>query len=289
MNDKTEWIDEVNRDSRYGLKGKIIIKVNSSYQEIIILETNSYGKALMLDGCWMTSDKQEKYYHECLVHPALSSLEIITNVLIIGGGDGGTAREVLRYNNVVNVDLVEIDEEVIKLSKKYLNHIGKDAWEDKRLKIHICDGFRWVNNIKDNYYDVILIDISDPSELSKKLFEKDFYKECKRIMKNKGILGTQSESPESFKENHLDILTSLKGLFNNTKTMYSFVPFYPSGIWSWTFASDNKKDFLKTKNQETNLIEKNCDIWNLNYQSGALKMMPNKIYKVLKEKKQNEK
>tara|TARA_Y100001935_G_C17264722_1_gene488498 strand:- start:46 stop:915 length:870 start_codon:yes stop_codon:yes gene_type:complete len=287
MNGKIEWIDEINKDSRYGLKGKLIIQVNSPYQEIIILETNAYGKALMLDGCWMTSDKQEKYYHECLVHPALSSLEMISNILIIGGGDGGTARECLKYKKVENIDLVEIDEEVIKLSKQYLNEIGKDAWLDKRLNIHISDGFKWVKSIKDNYYDVILIDISDPTELSKQLFRKDFYKECKRIMKKKGILGTQSESPESFKEIHLDIITTLNNLFKNSQTMYSFVPFYPSGIWSWTFASDNKKDFLQATNQETNLIEENCEIWNLNYQSGALKMMPNNILKILQQKSNN--
>ena len=283
MNEKTEWIDEVHKDSRYGLKGKILTKINSPYQEIIILETNSYGKALMLDGCWMTSDKEEKYYHECLVHPALSSLEEISNILIIGGGDGGTARECLKYKKVLKVDLVEIDEEVIRISKKYLTNIGKNSWNDKRLKIHICDGFQWIKNIEDNYYNVIILDISDPSEFSKELFGKNFYKECKRIMRKKGILATQSESPESFEEIHIDIIKSLRDLFQNTYTMYSFVPFYPSGIWSWTFASKDEKIFLKGQNKETNKIEKSCDIWSLNYQSGAFKMMPNKIKKALTE------
>ena len=283
MNEKTEWIDEVHKDSRYGLKGKIITKINSPYQEIIILETNSYGKALMLDGCWMTSDKEEKYYHECLVHPALSSLEEISNILIIGGGDGGTARECLKYKKVLKVDLVEIDEEVIRISKKYLTNIGKNSWNDKRLKIHICDGFQWIKNIEDNYYNVIILDISDPSEFSKELYGKNFYKECKRIMRKKGILATQSESPESFEEIHIDIIKSLRDLFQNTYTMYSFVPFYPSGIWSWTFASKDEKFFLKGQNKETNKIEKSCDIWSLNYQSGAFKMMPNKIKKALTE------
>ena len=283
MNEKTEWIDEVHKDSRYGLKGKILTKINSPYQEIIILETNSYGKALMLDGCWMTSDKEEKYYHECLVHPALSSLEEISNILIIGGGDGGTARECLKYKKVLKVDLVEIDEEVIRISKKYLTNIGKNSWNDKRLKIHICDGFQWIKNIEDNYYNVIILDISDPSEFSKELFGKNFYKECKRIMRKKGILATQSESPESFEEIHIDIIKSLRDLFQNTYTMYSFVPFYPSGIWSWTFASKDEKFFLKGQNKETNKIEKSCDIWSLNYQSGAFKMMPNKIKKALTE------
>ena len=288
MNDKTEWIDEVNRDSRYGLKGKIIIKVNSSYQEIIILETNSYGKALMLDGCWMTSDKEEKYYHECLVHPALSSLEIINNVLIIGGGDGGTAREVLRYKNVVNVDLVEIDEEVINLSQHFLKRVGGNSWLDKRLKINICDGYKWVKNIKNNYYDAILIDCSDPSDFANGLFSTNFYKECKRILKKKGILATQSESPESFKKIHIEIIQSLKSIFKTSSTMYAFVPFYPSGIWSWTFASDNEKDFLVPKHPQIQSIENSCDVWNSNYQEGALKMMPNKVMKELLKQNSND-
>ena len=277
------WIDEICNNSRYGLEGDIIFKHNSKYQEIIILETEEYGKALMLDGCWMTTDQGEKYYHECLVHPALSSLEEISNILIIGGGDGGTVRECLKYKKVLKVDLVEIDEEVIRISKKHLTNIGKNSWNDKRLKIHICDGFQWIKNIQDNYYNVILLDISDPSEFSKELFGKNFYKECKRIIKEKGILATQSESPESFEEIHINIIKSLRDLFQNTYTMYSFVPFYPSGIWSWTFASKDEKFFLKGQNKETNKIEKSCDIWSLNYQSGAFKMMPNKIKKALTE------
>ncbi len=288
MNQSKVWIDEINRESRYGMQGKIVIKMNSLFQEIIILETEKYGNALMLDGCWMTSDKQEKYYHELLVHPALSSLEEITNILIIGGGDGGTARECLKYKDVVNIDLVEIDEEVIKLSKIYLNKIGKGCWEDKRLKIHICDGIKWVKTKKDNYYDVIIIDSSDPAEFSKGLFSKAFYEECKRILKKKGILATQSESPESFEEIHTNILISLKDIFNKSETLYSFVPFYPSGIWSWTFASDTEEGFLKGQNKDTVSIEQDCEIWNLNYQIGAIKMMPNKIYKTLSKKFKNE-
>ena len=107
-------------------------------------------------------------------------------------------------------------------------------------------------------------------------------------MKKEGILATQSESPESFREIHINIINSLKDIFRRTETMYSFVPFYPSGIWSWTFASDNEKNFLNGRNSEINLIEKTCDIWNLTYQSGALKMMPNKIHKVLLRKRKDE-
>jgi len=288
MNNDQIWIDENHKDSRYGLKGKLVVRKKTAYQEIIILKTFEYGNALMLDGCWMTSDRDEKYYHECLVHPALSNLSKINTVLIIGGGDGGTLRECLKYKDITAIDLVEIDEEVINLSKHFLKKVGGDSWLDKRLKINICDGCKWVKNIKNNYYDAILIDCSDPSDFANGLFSTDFYKECKRILKEKGILATQSESPESFKKIHIKIIQSLKSIFKTSSTMYAFVPFYPSGIWSWTFASNNEKDFLIPKHNQIKSIENSCDVWNLNYQEGALKMIPNKILKELFKQNTND-
>ena len=288
MNNDQVWIDENHKDSRYGLKGKLVVRKKTAYQEIIILKTFEYGNALMLDGCWMTSDRDEKYYHECLVHPALSNLSKINTVLIIGGGDGGTLRECLKYKDITAIDLVEIDEEVINLSKHFLKKVGGNSWLDKRLKINICDGCKWVKNIKNNYYDAILIDCSDPSDFANGLFSTNFYKECKRILKEKGILATQSESPESFKKVHIEIIKSLKSIFKTSSTMYAFVPFYPSGIWSWTFASSNEKDFLIPKHNQIKSIENSCDVWNLNYQEGALKMIPNKILKELFKQNSND-
>ena len=228
MTDITTWIDEYHKGSRFGLNGKILIKKTSKYQEIIVIENEYYGKALMLDGCWMTSLKDEKYYHECLVHPALSSIDEKSNVLIIGGGDGGTVRECVKYTQISKIDLVEIDEEVIKISKKFLKEIGGEAWNDKRLEIHIDDGVKWVKKTRDNFYDVIFIDSSDPSEFSNLLFSDSFYEECKRILTPKGILATQSESPESFKNIHINILKSLKNIFKVSETMYSFCLLYTS-------------------------------------------------------------
>jgi len=281
MTDITTWGDEYHKGSRFGLNGKILIKKTSKYQEIIVIENEYYGKALMLDGCWMTSLKDEKYYHECLVHPALSSIDEKSNVLIIGGGDGGTVRECVKYSQISKIDLVEIDEEVIKISKKFLKEIGGEAWNDKRLEIHVDDGVKWVKKTKDNFYDVIFIDCSDPSEFSSLLFSDSFYKECKRILSPRGILATQSESPESFKNIHINILKTLKNIFKVSETMYSFVPIYPSGIWSWTFASSEDLSLSKQNFDEVVKIEKGCEIWNLNFQNAAFKMMPNKIVKEL--------
>ena len=281
MTNITTWIDEYHKGSRFGLNGKILIKKTSKYQEIIVIENEYYGKALMLDGCWMTSLKDEKYYHECLVHPALSSIDEKSNVLIIGGGDGGTVRECVKYSQISKIDLVEIDEEVIKISKKFLKEIGGEAWNDKRLEIHVDDGVKWVKKTRDNFYDVIFIDCSDPSEFSNLLFSDSFYRECKRILTAKGILATQSESPESFRKIHITILKTLKKIFSVSETMYSFVPIYPSGIWSWTFASQEKLYLSQANYKEAKNIEKGCEIWNLNFQNAALKMMPNKIVKEL--------
>jgi len=175
MTNITTWIDEYHKGSRFGLNGKILIKKTSQYQEIIVIENEHYGKALMLDGCWMTSLKDEKYYHECLVHPALSSIDEKSNVLIIGGGDGGTVRECVKYSQISKSDLVEIDEEVIKISKKFLKESGGEALNDKRLEIHVDGGVKWVKKTRDNFYDVIFIDCSDPSEFSNLLFSDSFY------------------------------------------------------------------------------------------------------------------
>jgi len=281
MTNITTWIDEYHQGSRFGLKGDVLIKQKSQYQEIIVIENEFYGRALMLDGCWMTSLKDEKYYHECLVHPALTSIDEKSNVLIIGGGDGGTVRECVKYSQISKIDQIEIDEEVIKISKKFLKEIGGEAWNDDRLKIHIDDGVQWVKKIRDNFYDVIFIDSSDPSEFSDLLFSDSFYRECKRILKKNGILATQSESPESFKNIHINILITLKNKFKFSETMYSFVPIYPSGIWSWTFASSEDLNFSKQNYDEVLKIEKGCEIWNLNFQDAAFKMMPNKIVKEL--------
>ena len=163
-------------------------------------------------------------------------------------------------------------------------HVAKvpvTEMNDIRIEIHVDDGAKWVKYTRDNFYDVIFIDCSDPSEFSNLLFSDSFYKECKRILTPKGILATQSESPESFKNIHINILKTLKNIFKVSETMYSFVPIYPSGIWSWTFASSEDLNLSKQNYDEVLKIEKGCEIWNLNFQNAAFKMMPNKIVKEL--------
>ncbi|KGG14535.1 Spermidine synthase [Prochlorococcus sp. MIT 0602] len=269
-----KWKDEYQEDVRYGLKSKKVIEARSDFQKISIFETNRYGKALLLDDCWMTAEYQEKQYHECLTHPALTSAKELNNVLIIGGGDGGSARECLKYTELKLLDLVEIDSKVIELSKEYLSNIGGNCWKDKRLNLQIKDGISWVENSKENYYDAIIIDGSDPKGPAKGLFNKEFFQNCHRILKPDGVFASQSESPEAFRKIHIDTVKTIREIFEYADPLYGSVPIYPSGWWSWTFASINHPRYLKPLESRANQIQETCEIWSPRWQKGSFDAIP---------------
>ena len=122
------WVDEVFDGARYGLAGRVIAEEQSPFQRVTIIESERYGKGLLLDGCWMTAERQERHYHESIVHPALCSAAAVERVLVIGGGDGGTARECLRHPGVKHLDMVEIDGLVVEWSQEHLPSIGGGCW-----------------------------------------------------------------------------------------------------------------------------------------------------------------
>ncbi|MBM5789401.1 MAG: polyamine aminopropyltransferase, partial [Cyanobacteria bacterium M_DeepCast_200m_mx_001] len=137
------WIDEIFDGVRYGLAGRVIAEQQSPFQRVTIIDSTRYGKGLLLDGCWMTAERQERHYHESLVHPALCGAERIERVLVIGGGDGGTARECLRHAGVQHLDMVEIDGLVVEWSQQYLPSIGGGCWSDPRFQLTVGDGIAW--------------------------------------------------------------------------------------------------------------------------------------------------
>tara|TARA_B100000700_G_scaffold209080_1_gene229862 strand:+ start:959 stop:1825 length:867 start_codon:yes stop_codon:yes gene_type:complete len=282
--ERLSWIDEYHRGVRYGLEGKVILEELSPYQKITICESKRYGKALLLDNCWMTAEKSEKCYHECLIHPALCGSNKIDNILIIGGGDGGSARECLKYTEVKSIDLIEIDLKVIELSKKYLPKIGDNAWSDRRLNIKIKNGIEWVKNTKNSFYDVIIIDGADPIGPSKKLYSISFLEDCKRILKPGGVFATQSESPESFYKIHINIVNILREIFEYADPLYGSVPLYPSGWWSWTFASMKAPKYMFPIESRVKEISGQCHIWSERWQKGSFNSIPAFIERVLHKK-----
>lgn len=232
------WYDEAYEGtSRIGLKAtQTLFSERSEFQQVDIIDTEDFGRALLLDGAWMTSEFDEKTYHEPITHLPLAVAPNIRRVLIIGGGDGGTAREVLRYPDVEHVDMVEIDGTVVEACKKFLPMIGS-AWDDPRLHVHIDDGVAWVKKEHDEPYDVILVDGADPVGPAEGLFNQAFFEGCFRALSDDGVLSTQAESPDMMRDVHLAMIDTLEAVFPHVHPYYGSVMLYPGAQWSWIFAS----------------------------------------------------
>ena len=268
------WIDEIHQGVRYGLAGRVLCEERSPFQRVTIIESDRYGKGLLLDGCWMTAEHQEKHYHESLVHPALCGAAEIERVLVIGGGDGGTARECLRHPEVRQLDLVEIDGLVVEWSQRHLSAIGGGCWADPRLRLTVGDGIARVREAPAASYDVVIVDGSDPAGPAEGLFNRAFFEQCRRLLRPGGVFATQSESPEAFREVHLDTVRLLREVFPHADPLYGWVPMYPSGWWSWTFAALDGPRYRQAQPERAAAVAAGCQIWSPRWQRGAFEAMP---------------
>jgi spermidine synthase len=277
------WIDEIHEGVRYGLAGRVLREERSAFQRVTIIDSARYGKGLLLDGCWMTAEHQERHYHESLVHPALCGAEGIERVLVIGGGDGGTARECLRHPGVRHLDLVEIDGLVVEWSQSHLGAIGGGCWSDPRLHLTVGDGIAWTHAADDASYDVVIVDGSDPAGPAEGLFNRAFFEQCRRLLRPGGVFATQSESPEAFRQVHVDTVRLLRQVFPHADPLYGWVPMYPSGWWSWTFAALDGPRYRQAKPERAAAVSAGCQIWSPRWQGGAFEAMPAFIERALAE------
>ena len=268
------WIDEEHRGVRYGLAGELLVEETSPFQRISVIHSERYGRGLLLDGCWMTAEHQERHYHEPLVHPALCGAKSIERVLVIGGGDGGTARECLRHSGVQHLDLVEIDGRVVELSQKHLANIGGNAWSDPRFRLTVADGIAWAAEAAEASYDVVLVDGSDPAGPAEGLFNRAFFEHCRRILRPGGVFATQSESPEAFRDVHVAMVRLLREVFDHADPLYGWVPMYPSGWWSWTFAAMGDPRYRSADPIRAEVIAADCEIWSPRWQRGGFEAIP---------------
>ena len=222
--------------------GKLLFAEQSEYQLVEVYETDTWGNLMTIDGMVMLSEKDEFVYHEMISHTAMFTHPDPKRVLIIGGGDGGTAREVLKHPSVVHVDMVEIDKTVVDASKLHFPGVGD--FENPKLNVLYEDGIAFVKNVK-NPYDVIIIDGSDPVGPAEGLFEKDFYQFCLNALSDDGVLTAQTESPwvNSYHPSMKKVFGALDDLFPISKMYLSFIPLYPAGMWSMACAS-RKEDPL---------------------------------------------
>jgi spermidine synthase len=216
---------------------RVLYSGRSKYQEIDVVETQDYGLCLILDGKVQSSLIDEFIYHEALVHPAMVTHPCPEKVLVIGGGEGGTIREVLRHNTVKNVVMVDIDEEVIRVSKTFMPQLSAGAFEDKRLRLVIGDGRAYLERTGEQY-DVILIDVTDPlpGGPSYPLYTKQFYELVKKHLKPDGLMATQATSVFYSRKSYALIYNTLKQVFPVVRAYSAWVPSYASA-WGFVLAS----------------------------------------------------
>ena len=258
-------------------KVKEVKKIKSKFQEIAILDTLEFGKMLVLDGLVQTTEKDEFIYHEMISHPAMFLHPNPKKVLVIGGGDGGTVREVLKHKSVEEVHLCEIDEEVIFVSEKYFPSISSQL-KNPKVKIFIEDGNQFLDENK-NSYDVIIMDNSDPIGASEVLFKAEFYEKVKNALKENGIMVAQTESPILQKEYFKNAITEIRKVFNKIGVYLAYIPTYPSGMWSFTIASNNLDIF--DLNKDINLENIDTKYFNKDIFK-SLYVLPNFIKEIIK-------
>jgi len=229
---------------------KLITKSKSSFQEIIIFDTKLFGKVLILDDVIQITEKDHHPYSEMLTHVPISSHGKINKVLIIGGGDGAIAHECLKYPNINEIILCEIDEKVINLSKKHLNCINFGSLNNKKVNICIENAFDFVDNKNfSKYFDLVIVDRPDPIGPGKQLFKKIFYKNILNILNEEGIVVLQTGVPFFQKKELKQTMIKLKNIFKYSGIYLTVIPTYMGGYMALTWAS-NHKDISKINIQD---------------------------------------
>ena len=249
--------------SSFGLRVKERLHSEKTpFQTIDIYDTTDWGKLMIIDGCTMVSTRDNFLYHEMMSHPALFTHARAKRVVIIGGGDCGTLREVLRHEEVEHAVQVEIDERVTRLAEQYFPELCESN-TDPRAELLFVDGIKYMAEAEPESIDLVIVDSTDPVGPAEGLFNADFYATCQKALKPSGILVQQSESPLL----HLDLIKSMRSAmrvagFHAVKTLTFPQPLYPSGWWSCTMA------------------RKGADLSGFRERGAATKQFPTRYYNV---------
>lgn len=266
------WFTENHTENvRFSIRvNKHLYSGNSEFQKIDVFESQEFGRILTLDGYLMITEKDEYIYHEMITHIPMATNPNIKNVLVIGAGDGGTVRELTRYDCIENIDMVEIDKMVVDVCREYIPQTACKL-DDPRVHIYYEDGLRFVRSSEEKKYDLIIVDSTDPFGVGEGLFTTEFYGNCFKALSDEGILVNQHESTfypeysEAMKKAH----SKIKKFFKTALVYQAHIPTYPSGHWLFGFASkkfDPRDDLhdewwnslgLKTRYYNT-ILHKGC-------------------------------
>ncbi|RIV17049.1 polyamine aminopropyltransferase [Alicyclobacillaceae bacterium I2511] len=237
MNEPELWFTErQTQNLSIGLRVAATLHTEQTpYQSLAVYDTVEYGRLLVLDGCVMTTDADEFVYHEMMTHVPLHTHPQPRSVLVVGGGDGGVVREVLKHPSVERVVLAEIDERVVAVAKEFFPAIAQGL-NDPRVELQMGDGIRYVQDHPDEF-DVILVDSTDPVGPAVGLFQEPFYQSIYRALKADGLMVAQSESPFANKQIVHDVFHIAKRVFPQAFLYLASVPTYPTGLWSFTLGT----------------------------------------------------
>ncbi|MCL5117020.1 MAG: polyamine aminopropyltransferase [Firmicutes bacterium] len=237
MKKRQTWFTEYQTDSlSLGLRVDSILRAEKTpFQDLLVAETETYGRLLALDGAVQTTDRDEFVYHEMITHVPLFMLEAPKKVAVIGGGDGGAIREILKHPTVEEAHLVEIDEKVVDAARVFFPAISV-ALSEPKAHVHYTDGIEWVREARD--FDVIIVDSTDPVGPAEGLFQAEFYQSIARALTPGGIMVAQSESPFLHEALIRQMHHGMKTAFSDVRMYLAAIPTYPSGLWSFLMASN---------------------------------------------------
>lgn len=277
------WFNERNTDScKFSIKVKEpIYSERTPFQKIDFFESYDFGIFFTLDGLMMVNEKDEFIYHDMITHIPMAVNPDIKKVLVIGGGDGGTIRELTRYNSIETIHHVEIDERVVRLCQKYLP-LTSSKLEDARVTAFYEDGVNFIKT-KEDYYDLILVDSTDPIGPGEGLFTTSFYKDCYKSLNENGILINQHESPyfKEYREEMLKAHSKLKNIFDVCEVYQFHMPTYSSGHWLFGFASKGLHPIKDHKVERWEEFGLDTKYYNSEIHKGSF-MLPTYVRELLK-------
>lgn len=259
---------------------KQLYSAKSDFQLIEIFETKEFGRVLTLDGFLMLTQKDEFIYHEMITHVAMATNLDIKKVLVIGAGDGGTVRELCRYDSIESIDMVEIDEMVVTSCKQFLPQTASKLTE-RRVNLMIEDGLKFIRT-KQNEYDLIIVDSTDPFGPGEGLFTKEFYGNCHNALKDNGILINQHESP--YYKNDARAMQRankrIRSVFPVAMVYQVHIPTYPSGHWLFGFSSKGTHPIKDLDADRWNALGIDTNYYNTDLHVGCF-ALPNYVKELL--------
>jgi spermidine synthase len=266
---------------RFSIKIKEqILSGKSPFQRIDVFNSEEFGKFFTLDGLMMLTEKDEFIYHEMIVHVPMATNPGIGSVLVIGGGDGGTVRELARYGSIRRIDMVDIDEMVVNVCREHLPFTSCSLG-DPRVSLHFEDGLKFVRRFE-NAYDLIIVDSTDPFGPGEGLFTREFYGNCHKALTEDGILVNQHENPyyDSYAEAMQRAHRRIKDFFPVCRVYQAHIPTYPSGHWLFGFASKKCEPVEDLDADAWNALGIETRYYNTDLHRGAF-MLPNYVKRVL--------